>query len=504
MNERLAPAVLECRAPATGHTIGHVRVASPEDVRETVARARRAQVRWGQLDVAERCKRLLALGQRLLDARDELTEGLALECGKPRQEALLTEVAPLLALVKYYAARAPRLLGPRPIPLAFFKHRRSEVRYEARGVIGIISPWNFPLLIPFADAFTALFSGNAAVIKPSEHASLIAITMKRLWDESGLDPDLLQIVAGRGETGQALIQAGVQKIVFTGGVETGRRVAASCGQALVECVMELGGKAPAIVCEDADLELAARAIAFCGFFNAGQACISVERVLAHESIYEELSERIVDHARKLRQGGPEGTWDVGPMIFPPQLATVEALVADAVERGAEVRLGGRRADRTGDFYEPTVLTECTPEMRVAREEIFGPVLPVLRVKDDEEALRIANEVPLGLNGYVFSRSAARARSIAERLEVGSVLVNDVLVDYGAPEVPFGGVKNSGFGRVHGDDALRAMCNVKHIGEPRLTPITAVWPPYSAKGERLARAALAAVFSRKSPLSRLLG
>jgi succinate-semialdehyde dehydrogenase/glutarate-semialdehyde dehydrogenase len=504
MNERLAPAVLESRAPATGEILGHVRVATPDEVRVAVARARRAQVRWASVEVTERCQRLLTFSERLVRARDELADGLALECGKPRQEALLTEVAPLLALMKHYGSRAPRLLAARSISLALFKHRRSEVRYEPRGVIGIISPWNFPLLIPFADAFTALFAGNAAVIKPSEHAPLIAQTVKRLWDESGLDPDLLQIVAGRGETGQALIQAGVQKIVFTGGVETGRRVAASCGQALVECVMELGGKAPAIVCEDADVELAARAIAFCGFFNAGQACISVERVLAHESIYEELSDRIVDHARKLRQGGPEGTWDVGPMIFPPQLATVEALVDDAVKHGAQVRLGGRRAARAGDFYEPTVLTECTPEMRIAREEIFGPVLPLLRVTDDEDALRVANGIPLGLNGYVFSRSAARARSIAERLEVGSVVVNDVLVDYGAPEVPFGGVKNSGFGRVHGDDALRAMCNVKHIGEPRLPPITALWHPYGARGERLARAAVAALFSRKSPLSRLLG
>lgn len=504
MNERIAPSVIECIAPATSEVIGHVRVASPEEVRKSVELAREAQKRWGALDVRTRVARLLDFRERLVQAERELSDAVTLECGKPRQEALLTEVAPLLAVIGHYARVAPRVLAPRSIPLRLFKHRKSVVHYQPRGVIGIISPWNFPLLIPFSDALTALFAGNAVVIKPSEHAPLIALRVKRIWDESGLDPDLLQIVPGRGETGQALIAAGVQKIVFTGGVETGRRVAAACGERLVECVMELGGKAPAIVCEDADLELAARAITFCGFINAGQACISVERVLAHEAIHDALVERIVHHASKLRLGGPEGLWDVGPLIFPPQLSTVQRLVDDAVARGATVRVGGARADRKGDYFQPTVLTGCTPDMPIVREEIFGPVIPVLQVASDEEALRIANELPLGLNGYVFSSNLERARRLAERLEVGSALVNDVLVDYGAPEVPFGGVKNSGFGRVHGDDALRAMCHVKHVGEPRFGPMTALWAPYDEKGERLARRAITTLFSRKSLLSKFLG
>src|SRR5690606_35626371 len=198
------------------------------------------------------------------------------------------------------------------------------------GVIGIISPWNFPLLIPFGDAVAALVAGNAVVIKPSEHASLIALKVKDLWDVSGLDPDLLQIIPGRADTGQALVESGVQKIVFTGSVQAGRHVAAACGRALVECVLELGGKAPAVVCDDADIDLAAEALVYGGFMNAGQACVSVERVLVHASVHDQLVEKIVERTRRLRLGGPDGIWDVGPLIFPPQLERVESLVRDAI------------------------------------------------------------------------------------------------------------------------------------------------------------------------------
>ncbi len=503
MNERIAPSLLECVSPTSSQVIGHVSIASPDEVRSAVDRARAAQRGWGALSVAARAERLLMFRERLLDARDELAEALTTECGKPRQEAFVTEVAPLVALIGHYGLHAADLLAPRSIPLRLLKHRRSRVHYEPRGVIGIISPWNFPLLIPFGDAFTALFAGNAAVIKPSEHAPLIALKVKELWDAAGLEPDLLQIVPGRGDTGQALIESGVQKIVFTGGVETGRLVAASCGRALVECVMELGGKAPALVCDDAHLELAARAITFGGFLNAGQACISVERVLAHEAIHDRLVERIVHHTQNLRLGGPDGIWDVGPMIFPQQLETVERLVKDAIERGATLRCGGKRADRTGDFFEPTVLTGCEPDMPIVREEIFGPVVPILRVRDDDQAIEIANSLPLGLNAYVFSKDLERAQRLAARLEVGSVVINDVVTDYGSPEVPFGGVKNSGYGRVHGTEALRAMSHVKHVSDGRTPPVSALWYPYGARSEAAVRRLIGSLFSRRTLLGRVL-
>jgi succinate-semialdehyde dehydrogenase/glutarate-semialdehyde dehydrogenase len=504
MNERIDEGVIDCIAPSTGELIERIPVTRPEGVAAAVARAKTAQASWAKLSVRERCSRMLEMREHLVGATDRLAEVLVRECGKPRQEGVFHEVGLLASLVTHFARRAPKLLTARSFVPSVLKYRRSRVHYEPRGVVGIISPWNFPLVIPFGDAFTALFAGNAVVIKPSEHAPLIALEMKKVWDESGLDPDLLQIVPGRGETGQALIESGVAKIVFTGGVETGRRVAAACGQALVECVLELGGKAPAVVCADADVELTARAITFGGFFNAGQACISIERVLAHESVYDALVEQISQHTRALRLGGPEGEWDVGPLIFPKQGAVAEALIRDALARGAQLRTGGKRAERRGDFFEPTVLAGCTNEMRVMREEIFGPVLPIMKVRDDEQAIEIANSVPLGLNAYVFSKKTAHARSLAKRLEVGSVVINDVLSDYGSPEAPFGGVKNSGYGRTHGEESLRAMCTPKHVSEDRFTPPIRPWFPYTELSEGRVRRLVSTLFSKKSPLSGLVG
>ncbi len=504
MNERIDEGMIECIAPSTGEVIERIPVTRPEGVAAAVARAKVAQEKWAKLSVGQRCAHMLELREHLVGATDRLANVLVRECGKPRQEGVFHEVGLLASLVTHFARRAPKLLESRSFVPGVLKYRRSRVYYEPRGVVGIISPWNFPLLIPFADAFTALFAGNGVVVKPSEHAPLIALEMKKIWDESGLDPDLLQIVPGRGATGQALVESGVAKIVFTGGVETGRRVAAACGAALVECVMELGGKAPVIVCADADVDLTARAITFGGFFNAGQACISMERVLAHESVYDQLVERVVEHTRALRLGGPEGEWDVGPLIFPHQGTVAETLIRDALARGAELRTGGKRAERSGDFFEPTVLAACTNEMRVMREEIFGPVLPVMKVRDDEHAIEVANSIPLGLNAYVFSKKTAHARTLARRLEVGSVVINDVLSDYGTPEAPFGGVKNSGYGRTHGEEALRAMCTTKHVSEDRFAPPIRPWFPYTDLSEGRVRRLVSALFSKKSALSGLVG
>ncbi len=504
MNERIDEGVIECIAPSTGEIIGRIPVTHPEGVAAAVARAKVAQASWGKLSVRERCARMLELREHLVAGTNRLADVLVRECGKPRQEGVFHEVGLLASLITHFVRRAPRLLESRSFVPSVLKYRRSRIHYEPRGVVGIISPWNFPLVIPFGDAFTALFAGNAVVVKPSEHAPLVALEMKKIWDESGQDPDLLQIVPGRGQTGQALIESGVAKIVFTGGVETGRRVAAACGQALVECVLELGGKAPAVVCADADVELTARAITFGGFFNAGQACISIERVLAHESVYDALLERIVENTRALRVGGPDGFWDVGPLIFPKQGAVAETLIRDALSRGAELRTGGKRLERPGDFFEPTVLSACTNEMRVMREEIFGPVIPVMKVRDDEHAIDVANSVPLGLNAYVFSKRTSHARSIARRLEVGSVVLNDVLADYGSPEAPFGGVKNSGYGRTHGEESLRAMCTPKHVSEQRFAPPIRPWFPYTDVSEGRVKRLVGALFSKKSPLSGLVG
>lgn len=481
-------------APATGERLGEVPILGPDAVRAAVERARTAQVSWALLPVEERCERILKLRDVIVDRAEELVELLARECGKPRAEGLTHEVIVTADLATYYAKRAPRLLAPREIELHLLKHRRSYVHYAPRGVVGIIAPWNFPFVIPMGDSITALLAGNAVVLKPSEVTPLIGVKCKELFDASGLPPDLFQVVTGDGRTGAALIDARPDKVVFTGAVSTGRRVAAACGERLIPCTLELGGKAAAIVCADADLERTARALVYGGFANSGQICISVERVYAHEALYEQLVERVVQLVGELRQGDPvAGDVDVGAIIFDKQLEVAKTLIADALGKGGQLKAGGKQVVGPGSFFEPTVLAGCTQDMAVMREEIFGPIVPIMRVSDDEEAVRLANDSHLGLMGYVFTRDRDKGRRLAERVRAGTVMVNDVLTAYAAPEAPFGGVKDSGFGRVHGEEGLRDMCEVRHVSYDRIAlgSRDPMWFPYSegsyrafAKGMRL--------------------
>ncbi len=485
--------------------IGEAPVLDAAEVRRRVARARDAQKSWCRMPTAERAERVLRFRDALVEHAEELVDLLARETGKPKPEALGHELFPLADLITWYAKHASRILAPREIPLHLLKHRKSVLHYVPRGVIGIISPWNYPLVIPYGDAVAALISGSAVVIKPSEVTPLIALEAKKIWDRAGLPQDLLQVVTGYGETGQALIDAGVQKVVFTGGVATGRRVAAACGERLIPCVMELGGKAPAIVCSDADVERAAQAITFAGFTNSGQVCISVERVYAHRDIYDRLVDRVAELTRQLRQGDSmAGIVDVGAIIFPKQIEIAEKHIADALGKGATLRAGGKRSKLSGQFFEPTVLADCSHDMTVMREEIFGPIVPIMRVDTDERALELANDSHLGLNAYVFTTDRDKGRDFAERIEAGSVLVNDVLTNYACPETPFGGTKNSGFGRVHGEDALRDMCEVRHVSTDRIRPPSKdpIWFPYSRQTENLLMKGLRTLFSGRGLIGKI--
>jgi succinate-semialdehyde dehydrogenase/glutarate-semialdehyde dehydrogenase len=329
---------------------------------------------------------------------------------------------------------------------------------------------------------------------------------KEIYDSTGLPEDLFGVVYGYGAAGQALIESGIQKLVFTGGVETGKRVAAACGARLIPCVMELGGKAPLVVCADADIERTSRAIVFGGFANAGQVCISVERVYAHSDVYEPIVRRVRELTSQLRVGDPaEENVDVGAIIFPKQIEIAEKHIADAVGKGAEIVAGGHRKAGPGQFFEPTVLAQCTPEMTVMNEEIFGPIVPIQKVASEDEAIELANRSHLGLNAYVFTADRAKGRRLAERIEAGSVVVNDVLINYAACETPFGGVKESGFGRVHGDDALRDMAERRHVNEGRLPMMPArdpLWYPYEAAGYRWLLRGARALFGGGSVMKKL--
>ncbi len=447
---------------------------------EAVARARTAQPRWARLPVRTRAQHLIRFRKALIADADELGRLVSRESGKPAHETILHELMCLSDNLTWMARNAPRAFRERRLPLHLLKHRVSRIQYLPRRVTAVISPFNFPLLIPLSDAGAALLAGSAVVAKPSELTAGCLTRASAQWKSAGLDPDLLQVLPGDGRAGSELIASGVDQVLFTGGTVAGRQVATACAERLIPSVLELGGNAPAIVCADADLDLAARAIVFGACCNAGQSCVSVERVYAHRNIVDSLVARLTELTSRLSVGPPQGCHDIGSLVQPGQVERLERMVAAAVSDGAQLLTGGHRIELSGQFFAPTVLANCSHQMAVMQQECFGPVIPVMTVQDDEQAVALANDSPVGLAGYVFTGSQTRGRALASALEVGCVNVNDTIFQYATMEAPFGGVKASGWGRIHGLDALRGLADVKHVSTARIRGIDArwLWSPYS--------------------------
>jgi acyl-CoA reductase-like NAD-dependent aldehyde dehydrogenase len=474
---------IEVCSPATGEVVGSVPVASRDDVAKATAKARVAQVEWGQRSLAERCAVLTQVKNAIIDRTDDICNLLSKEQGKPRVEAMVHEVANLVDLIHYFTAEADRILAPEPIPLHLLKHRASYLHWKPRGVIGIIGPWNFPFMICNGPVVVALLAGNGVVVKPSEFTPLIQELAREIFIQGGVPEDLIQVVHGYGETGAALVDH-VDMVEFTGSVATGRKVAAQCGERLIPCVTELGGKAPALVLDDANLARTAGGLTWGGFANCGQVCASVERVLVHRSVLPGLLELLVPKVAALKPGNTQAdpSIQIGPLNNRRQRDIVQALVEDAVSKGAKALVGGNPIDGPGNFFEPTILVDVTTDMDIVNKETFGPVLPIMVFDDDEAMVQEANRSHLGLLAYVFSTNSDRAQAIAERIEAGTVMINDVLATHGMPETPWGGVKSSGVGHTHGDDSLRHMCQQRHVNYGRLPALRSepYWYPYGPK------------------------
>jgi len=439
-----------------------------------------------------RARFILRAREIVLDQLEEIARLISRETGKPAAEAISMEIAPTLDFMRYFAQNTHQLLDQRRIDIGQYglMGRSSYVLYKPLGVVGIISPWNFPWATPLDEVVMALMAGNAVVVKPSELTPLTALKIGNIFKQAQLPDGLLEIVTGDGSTGAALVDAGVDKIMFTGSVNTGKRVAEAAAKHLTPVVLELGGKDPMIVLEDANLENAARAAVWGAFCNSGQACASIERCYVHESVAKQFVDLVVKETRLLKQDkASDEPIDIGAMTNERQLKIVEDHVSEAVERGAQVLTGGHRINDSGGwFHQPTVVTGVDHSMKLMRDETFGPVLPIMTFKTDDEAIRFANDSVYGLTASVFTRDIPRGRRLAEQIEAGTVMINEVVYTHAVAQTPWGGVKQSGYGRTHGRLGLLELVTAQHIhvnGVPGVPDVW--WFPYTKQAGNLFRA-----------------
>jgi acyl-CoA reductase-like NAD-dependent aldehyde dehydrogenase len=486
---REAAAGLESFSPIDGTRMGSVPLTPPAEVQAVVDDVAQVQPFWAELPLSDRARYMRRAGQVILDDLDALAELLTREQGKPLNESYVMELVPTVDSLKWIAEAAQEILADERVPLpVFLKQKRNRFAYEPLGVVGIIAPWNYPWSIPFGEVAIALMAGNGVVLKPAPLTPLIGQRIQDVFERAGLPEGIVRTIHGDAEQGQALVESSVSKIFFTGSVEVGSKVGASCAARMKSSVLELGGKDPMIVCADANMANAVSGALWGGFANAGQTCSGIERVYVAREVADRFVEGVVEGAGALRVGSPL-QWDteVAPMVSREQFDIVRELVDDAVAHGATLHCGGPvEVDGfpQASFYAPAVLTGVTHDMRLMREEIFGPVLPIVTVDSEEEAVRLANDSEFGLGASVWTLDRARGERIARRIEAGMVWVNDHMYSHGACSCSWGGVKRSGLGRAHSKFGFYECVNVKLLSwEPSRTR-DFWWYPYDeslAKG-----------------------
>ena len=499
--------------PASGAAFAEVTLLDAQQAGEALAAARQAFPGWAALGFAGRARLLLRLRQALVDEAHAVASLISREQGKPAAEAHLVEILPALAALKHLALGAEDALRDEEVQsdVPLFVHKECRLLHVPYGAVLVITPWNYPFAISLSGVAAALAAGNTVVLKPAPATTLVGLCIGELCRKAGIPDGVVNVVAADDAVAAALVEdPRVGKIVFTGSVPTGKKVMAAAARNLTPVVLELGGKDAAIVCRDADLDRAARGIVWGAFVNAGQTCASVERVYVEEPVAEAFLARVVAETRRLHVGDPAAAeTEVGPLTLERQRRVVEEHVQDAVARGANVLAGGARGEGPGWFYPPTILTGVDHTMRVMREETFGPVLPIMVVASLEEALALANDSDYGLTASGWTRDPGIARRLQEGLDTGVVTINDCLSSFGEPTAPWGGVKRSGVGRVHGLAGLREMTQVKYVSRDRGRAPMLWWYPYGPELARLAASAGPALHARSAwtrlrHLARLLG
>lgn len=467
-------ASIPCEDPATKERLGEVRIDTVADVEAAVSRARAAQRAWRETSFETRRDLLRRLLAHTVEHKDAICQDIQRDSGKTRENALLGEIWTTCEKFRWMLKNGEKHLRPERVSSGLLLHKKARLEYHPLGVVGAITPWNYPYQNLVNPIIPALMAGNSIVLKPSEwvawSSERFIDSFRRVVEDAGHDPNLIQAVQGYGETGAALVRANVDMILFIGSVENGRRVIEGSAQHVTPVVMELGGKDAFIVCDDADLEQAVHAALAGCYVNCGQNCVASERILVQQSVYHEFEQRVAGLVAAFRQGSSrDAVVDVGAIITPRQLGIIERAVDRALAQGARLVVGGKRTRNAhGDFFEPTILADVTPDMDIARQEVFGPVMLLMRTRDDAHAIEIANDVAYGLSSSVFSKDRKRARRIAEQLETGMSAINEFGgITYMAQDLTFGGVKESGFGRMNGREGLRSMCNVKAVIDDRL-------------------------------------
>jgi acyl-CoA reductase-like NAD-dependent aldehyde dehydrogenase len=493
---------LESFSPIDGARLGAVPTVRPADVQSVVDDVAEVQPFWAQLPLADRGRYMRRAAQAIIDQLDDLATLLTREQGKPRNEALSMELVPTIDALRWLAEAGPGILSDERVPMpVFMKQKRSRHTFEPLGVVGVIAPWNYPWSIPFGEVAFALMAGNGVVLKPSELTPLIGQRIQDVFERAGLPEGLVRTAHGDGAVGAALVESSAAKIFFTGSVEVGKQVGMACASGMKGSVLELGGKDPMIVCADANLPNAIAGCLWGGFANAGQTCAGIERVYVERAVADRFVEGVVAGAEALRVGDPNHPdTEVGPMVSTEQLEIVRGLVDDAVAAGATLRCGGPRElpELPGvGFYAPAVLTGVRPEMRIMREEIFGPVVPITVVDSLDEAVELANDSEFGLGASVWTMNRAKSERLARRLDAGMVWANDHMYSHGAASCSWGGVKDSGLGRSHSRFGLLECVNLKLLSwEPSRTG-NFWWHPYDESLGRALHASAQLLYGRDS-------
>lgn len=471
----IADMVVECLNPATGQVMATLPVPSEAEVEAKIDAVAGSLEFWQSLSFRERARYITRARKHLVFRMDEVMETVRNETGKSDFDGIV-EIVATGEIMRFVARRGPSILSSEKRRIGLLKTKRGYIRYEPYGVVGIISPWNYPLILVAGPVSQALMAGNGVILKPSEFTSLTALKFKEILDESGFPKDLVQVAIGAGETGKTVVNSSRVKLVcFTGSVEVGRRIAVACAEQLKPVILELGGKDPLIVLEDANLERAARAAVWGGLHNAGQTCISVERVYVEESVAEQFIERVVALAKSVRWKHDESNPDVGCMMNERQLNAVMAQLTDARQKGARILVGNEHASGSDGLYlKPSVVVDIDETMEIMNQETFGPIIAISKVIDEDEALQKANSLEFGLNASIFTSDIRRGRSLAHGIQAGNVCINDVLSNYLCPELPFGGVGASGMGRLQGAEGLKNFARTKAICEDRFGLKKELW------------------------------